>query len=323
MSRGSSPSRVPRWPGAAAALTLVVPSEAAAAAASTCPGQHATLATLVAVVMGFGALGGFVDGLTADIPYRVRFQARSIDIGSLGDALAGATAAIAIFTVGSALFPEVELECFNADISHSIRIVAISVLSGYAGVRLLNPLTRKLVEQISFDKARQVGETIKVRDEELIISVKDGDRRLSRFDAEKQTHLAAGNTARLTALLADARRSYEVALKLDPLDTEALMGLAKVARRRAEIPLGDAEAAWTEAIHYLDKVTQKNPRAARALYNKACYKLLRRSTPESQADALKDLEAAIRLVPGLKSPAATDPDLASVQESPAFKAIVA
>ncbi|MCY0989774.1 hypothetical protein OV203_21735 [Nannocystis sp. ILAH1] len=45
------------------------------------------------------------------------------------------------------------------------------------------------------------------------------------------------------------------------------MGLAKAARRRAEVKeLAGAspEADWTLALQYLDRITGKNPRAARA-----------------------------------------------------------
>lgn len=139
--------------GLVSALILLAPLSASAASAVVAAAPPISVPELVAVVMGFGGLGGFVDGLTTDIVYRVNFGGRSVDIGSLGDVLAASTAAIAIFTVGNALFPEMQLKSFGTDPGESIRIIALSVLSGYAGVRLLDPLTRKLVEQISSEGA--------------------------------------------------------------------------------------------------------------------------------------------------------------------------
>lgn len=308
--------------GVAAALVLLAPVAAMAAEAVSGDVHPTSLPALVGVVMGFGALGGFVDGLTTDIPYRVNFGARSIDIGSLGDALAGATAAIAIFTVGNALFPEMKLKSFGVDIDHSIRVIAVSVLSGYAGVRLLNPLTRKLVEQISADKAHEATRTLKGRDEELVINVKDGDRQLYRFDSERDRLIEERKAAEV---LDGAGKSFDIALKIDPLDTEALMGMAKVARRRAELKereQASGEADWDLALELLDRITRNNPRAMRAFYNKACYKQIRRRTGTPDEEALRDLKTAIELRPEVKARARSDPDFAAIRNAEAFQALV-
>jgi hypothetical protein len=309
-------------PTLAAALVLLATSAAVAAESASNGASGSPLVILVAVVMGFGALGGFVDGLTTDITYRVNFGSYSKDIGSLGDALAGATAAIAIFTVGNALFPQVELKSFGTDLDHSIRIVAVSVLSGYAGVRLLNPLTRKLVEQISTDKANEATRTLKGRDDELVISLKDGDRQVYRFDSEREK-LIEQNKA--TALLDGARKSYEIAVQIEPNATEGFMGLAKVARRRAELNERkgmSGEADWNEALELLDRVTSRNPRAARAYYNKACYKQARRKASVPDAEALRDLRSAIELQSRFKHKALVESDFEAIRDSEAFKAAV-
>lgn len=305
---------------ALAALALLVPLLASAADLPAAPGTSGSLATLVAVVMGFGGLGGFVDGLTSDVVYRVNFGARSLDIGSFGDILAGATAAIAIFTVGKALFPEIALKSFGADLDDSIRVIAISVLSGYAGVRLLNPLTRKLVEQISTDKAQEVGRSIRARDEDLIIAIKDGDKALNDYSI-----VPTGDVMRAAATLERAQKHYEIALKRDPLDTEALLGMAKVARRRAQLHESQnesGEAEWDEALRLLDRITSSNPRAARAFYNKACYKQIRQRRGGPSTEAMEDLKRALELQPELRARAASDEDLVGLQRLELFKTLV-
>lgn len=312
----------PSFLGLVTALVLLTPLSASAAPATAGP---TSVPALVAIVMGFGGLGGFVDGLTTDIVYRVNFGGRSVDIGSLGDVLAGSTAAIAIFTVGNALFPEMQLKSFGTDLGESIRIIALSVLSGYAGVRLLNPLTRKLVEQISTDKVQEAARSFKARDEELVINIKEGDRMLYRFDIEKDKLFAEKNTARASELLEGATRSFEIALRMDPLDAEALMGLAKAARRRAEVKeLAGAspEADWILALQFLDRITGNNPRAARAFYNKACYRQIRQKGKELAADSARDLTTAFELQPALKQRAASDPDFAAVRDTESFKALI-
>lgn len=298
---------------------------ATACAAAPSQDQETSLAFLVAVVMGFGALGGFVDGLTTDVVYRVRFGESSRNIGSLGDLLVGATAAIAIFTVGSALFPEVKLNDFGHNREHAIRVIAVSVLSGYAGIRLLNPLTRKLVEQISREQAHEQVKTVKARSEELAINVKDGDRQLYRFDAEREHLLGSGQRARASELLDAARASYEVALKIDEQDTEALLGMAKVARRQAQLHEGAGELAdpdWDRALALLDRITDRNPKVARAFYNKACYKQVQGQLKGPSSAALEDLKTAVSLRPELKGKAKLDPDFSSIRETAEFKAVV-
>ncbi|MCY0989773.1 hypothetical protein OV203_21730 [Nannocystis sp. ILAH1] len=74
-----------------------------------------------------------------------------------------------------------------------------------ADVRLLNPLTRELIEQTSSDKVQEAVWSFKARDEELVINIKDGDRGLYRFDAEKDKLFAQKNTARANELLEGGR----------------------------------------------------------------------------------------------------------------------
>lgn len=309
--------------GTTVMVALLVPGMAQAAQVVAEDGQGSLFA-LVAAVMGFGALGGFVDGLTTDIVYRVNIGTRSLDIGTFGDIFAGSTAAIAIFTVGNALFPGISLKTFGTNLDDSMRIIAISVLSGYAGVRLLNPLTRKLVEQISTDKAREVSKSIKARNEEVVIAVKDGEKALYRYDIEAGDPAVPRDPERAERSLEEADKSFEIALRHDPLDTEALMGRAKVARRRAQLHEGtgqSGEADWALALQLLDRITTANPRAARAHYNKACYKQIRQRSGPSE-EAMRDLRTALELQPELRSRAALDSDFAGIRESEAFKGLI-
>lgn len=272
---------------------------------------------VILVLMLFGGLGGFVDGLTANVSYKVSWGGRRWEIGSLGDVLVGMTAAIAIFTVASALFPDLKIEEFETDLKQFIRIVAVGVLSGYAGIRLLNPLTRKLAEQIATDKANEAVKAIKTQSVELTINVKDGDRKLANYDFQKDHLFAEEKYDDAAKLLDEPQKCYQAALGIDPVDTEALMGAAKVARRRAELAKlqdRDPDDYWKAAIKALDGITDRDKQSARAFYNKACYKNL---MGRPSGEVLKDLKVAIDLSPALKDRARTDPDFATLKDKDA------
>lgn len=298
---------------------------AAQATEPATPSPNEQLAVLVAVVMFFGGLGGFVDGMTTDINYKVTFGARSFDIGSLGDFLVGATAGIAIFTVGSALFPNMPINEFGKAVEPSIRIIAVSVLSGYAGVRLLNPLTRKMVEQISEQKAAQAAQGAKTRSDELVMAIKDGEKKLSRYDTDKGRLAKDEFLKTARGLIDEAKACFDVALGIDPQDTEALIGQAKVARRRAELCQAtqqDDSKDWAEATALLDQVIARHPDSARAHYNKACYLERQRSPAAPPTAALAALKLAIALQLELKARARKDPDFERlVDKQPDFDAL--
>lgn len=278
---------------------------------------------VLGMVMLFGALGGFVDGLTTDIPYKVSWGGRHFDIGSAGDALVGMTSAVAIFTVATALFPDLEIERFDSSPTAFIRIVALGVLSGYAGIRLLNPLTRKLAEQIATEKAADAVKDVQVRNTELAINVKDAERKVIEFDLRRTELLAQGQHEAAAKLLDEARTRYDAALAVERHDTEALLGLARVARRQAELAQlrqRDPAPHWAEALRALDAITMRDRSAARAFYNKACYKALK---GDSAAVALADLQQALELAPALKPRARSDPDFGVLAALPDFLRLVA
>lgn len=290
-----------------------------------------TIVTLVLVVMFFGALGGFVDGLTTDIHHNFTWGTYTKDIGSFGDALVGATSALAIFTVANSIFGELkDLDLFPGNVALSIKVIAIGVLSGYAGIRFLNPLTRRVAEQIATEKANEAAKSVKRRNDELAINVKDGDKYLYQHDAAKpswfrNSQLPIPEKAKAIEeakkLLKNAQNSYKVALDVDAADTEALMGMAKVARRLAEVKEEKNEPNtldWTAAIDYLKKIIDKDANSARAYYNLACYLAI---SGKAETEALKALEKATELYPSLKAKANADPDFQELKKSSEFTRI--
>jgi tetratricopeptide (TPR) repeat protein len=251
-----------------------------------------------------------VDGLTTVRHYHVTFGQKSKDIGSLGAALVGATASIVILTVMAGLGVVVED-------SHTklYKIAAFGVLAGYAGIRLLNPMTRKLVEQIAKETAAETAKSFGARNIETALNIKDGERVLAQY-ALKKDELLDKDREGAVKILENARKCFDTALQVDPSDTEALMGSANVFRELAEVKLGkDSTACWEGALRALDSIIARDPGAAQALYNRACYKSL---MDRDVTEVIEDLKAAMDIYPKFGERAKADRSFAKVNQTEQF-----
>lgn len=268
---------------------------------------------ILLIITFSGFFGGFVDGLLNRRSYFLRFQKINVDIGSLGDALVGATASVAIFTIAEAVF---NLELGNSE--NLIRIVAWGVLSGYAGIRLLNPLSEGMVKRIASTAARDEVEKSAAYNDDVIQILSDANKRLTRYDLnygrfsmqhdEQDQAASSGNAIRL---LEEVKASFDAALEIEPFNNEALRGEARVWRRWADRTSNPTEKAgyWTKAMHLLDGIIQRDNKAASAYYTRACYKALSGNLTQ----AIKDLETAIDLRPAFKARAVADSDLENIK----------
>lgn len=125
--------------------------------------------TVLILLLISGAFGGFVDGLYMQrqyimrLPLRIKHRStfreqmssdKSINygLGSLGDILVGATASIAVFTIAEGLF-NIKLDDLaqkdNYEVSGFIRVIALGVISGFSGIRILAGMSKQLEDQIS------------------------------------------------------------------------------------------------------------------------------------------------------------------------------
>jgi hypothetical protein len=302
----------------------VAPFCDAAAVEEVAAAEHAlTLSRLtdagmvLLVVVLAGGFGGFVDGLLHDRTYQFRLMHMRINLGSIGDALVGIAAGIAIFTVASALFGIEYPEIWKPD--HFLKMVAIGVIAGFAGIRLLNPMSERMVERIA---SEQVARELEQRDElttEMSMDLAKAEGLLDRFDNEKlalrsmpagegeQSGLEVG-----AELLQQALKTFDLALQRDAMDQRALRGKSRTYRRLAEW-IGDSERQreyWQKAMGILSGIIKRQPGAAWARYNRACYRVL--SDPESR-EWRKDLAEAFAIREDLGSVALIDPDLRQVK----------
>jgi len=264
---------------------------------------------ILLLVMVAGAFGGFVDGLTTNNTYKVTLlKGKKTDIGFLGDMLVGAIASVAIFTVAGSIFKLSEElnDIWNAP--SLIKIFAWCALSGYAGIRLLNPLSKKMVKQLAGEAARDTVKSRSTENAEVTLSLKDAQDKLNDYAMKKDELIEAKKYEKVEELLDTALNKYDLVTDVEPLNKEALRGKARIFRRKAELAIDqgkDAANYWSKAIELLKQIVDNDPNAALSYYSLACIRSLSKGKDE---DIIADLEKAIEIQPKLKETARLDVD---------------
>jgi hypothetical protein len=281
--------------------------------------QHNLLVLLTIAVSG--AFGGFVHGLLAPKDYKFRLGKRLVNLGSAGDALTGATAGIAIFAVAGGLL-KVDLEKMAAT-DEFIRVIAWGVLSGFAGVRLLEPMTEKFVKQIVGEEIERGIKGLAAKSVETSIDIDLANGCITKYEVDKKLSGSMVKKEDLEKDLADAQNAVDRVLQREPTNEEALRIKAKIYKRKAaecadpkdKIPLYD------EAIALTNRIVAINPRSEIGYYNRACYMaLLRTLEPNMSLDGiLESLGEAIKLSETNMKRATEDPDFDSIKREPSFQ----
>jgi|LZQN01.1.fsa_nt_gb hypothetical protein len=208
-----------------------------------------------------------------------------------------------------------------------LKVVAWGVLSGYVGIRLLNPLSTKLVQDIANSAAKKAMQETTTVNWELSLYVQEGDQLLIEYDRllfendnDHKKLLDSSNAELAHKKLKSACDQYDLALSIDSLCREANRGKARALRREAELmekEEKDASNKWKSAIQQLTDIIKWDPNSAFALYNRACYRTL--SSPSDSSEnlllALEDLGVAIKIHDKLKSKALTDPDFNKLRKN--------
>lgn len=289
----------------------------ACAADAPAPDPQVTLtlgAALVAIVMS-GAFGGLVDGLRSQRSYQFRFGNTTWEWGSVGDALVGVTAAVAIFAFAANVFGNDKISGQISVITF-LKIIAWGVISGYAGTRMLDSLTTRAIAQMIETKVAEQVKSQGVMDEATKASLDEAQQLVTRH---LQLVAAAPGMVSKEAetTLVNAQRKYLLVLKSDPANVRAEIGLANVHCSRGEYlaSIGkptEGLASLQEAIKIVTAAIKRDPAVAKAHYNRACYKALAGATAYPKDDAAADLLAAIELDEHLKEYAVGDKDLESL-----------
>ncbi len=293
-------------------------------------GMHAL--ELLATVAVAGGFGGFADGLITKTEYVLRLphlkgkagaevpRWSEIDFGTLGDVLIGAAASVAIFLVAGGLL-SVDMQELSTPNGY-MRVIALGVLAGFSGLRLLGGLSRQIVEDISKKTALETVKRETQKSADVAIFIKEADAILTEFDADcKSSQRPPANE--LESLLNKASAKYDAALTAEPANEQALRGKARVCRRQAELAKDqgkstDAANFWKRGIAILSSILDSNDQSAPTYYNRACYKQLSGEKPD---EVLADLTRAIGISPELKQYAQNDMDFAALRAAPKFKAL--
>jgi tetratricopeptide (TPR) repeat protein len=241
---------------------------------------------LLALLCG-GVIGGFIAGQRDCLEHKIRLPitGRRIELGVLGDILIGAGACIATF--GIAVQSHLLAIPLQNEPYWLIKLTAIGIITGFTGIKLLSGISSRIVNEV----------------EDVKESVKSLERR-----EESLRKSTRGDSLRENGRYIEAEREYRDALKLDPDNDLAVIGLAKVFRWTGRVD---------EAIQQLTEFIDRQPTASRAIYNRGCYEALL----NRKRAAISDLTRAIQLDPYYRQYAQKDQDLDNLRDDPEFPSL--
>jgi hypothetical protein len=265
-----------------------------------------------------GAFGGFVDGLLSEKIYSLRFGKEMKNLGSVGDCLVGATAGIAIFSVAGSLL-NVDFTAMSGP-GEFVRVIALGVLSGFAGIRLLQPMTEGFVKKLASEEAQKKFKSLVTESVEASMDINLANGCITKYEATEKVPEVKDEERQ--KMLTDAEKAVARVLQREPTNLEALRTKGKVLKRQAELKKDskDKIPLYSEAITITDRMIEINPQSDIGYYNRACYKALlwnlerNRSVP----DVLDDLGEAIKLSELNRERAKTDPDFDSIKTEELF-----
>lgn len=259
-----------------------------------------------------GGLGGIISGFIQNDRKLLLCSysgedSRTIDFGSLADALIGMGGAWAAFLV----FPRaMRLESGVEDV---LPLIGFGVVAGFGARSLLTTLRDKLLgeargearfvaEKTAQEAVRGVteraGDYADSGDVRLLVDLADASTGQTKVDALKRAESLAKNY-----------------LSKSPRSPQVLVAFALVKKRLAMLTEVEADrnALLDEAISLCSTALELRPGLEVAYYNRACYKALRRVTVTS---ILADMDRAIALLPDNRELFREDSDLASVRDYP-------
>jgi tetratricopeptide (TPR) repeat protein len=288
--------------------------------------QFARAFSVVGVVAIFGALGGFVLGMTYPAAHEITMPGlagRSYPMGFLGDMLVGAGAGIgAIFLLGALFGVDLNKVLTNTDWA---RLVSLSVLCGFMGIKLFEGFSHATEKRLSEAVGDKIQEKVQASEQRLNESV---DRQLTAYnyllegkkgivEAKKLIHDGNGisDSEKAQETIDRALLDLDHALLHKPNDTEAMIEKAKALALYAKnLPDGSKarKQRLSEAIQLLSDVIENDPDDPRPYYNRACYYSLLQTNIDQ---ALKDLDKAMSGQESYAKFSAEDGDLAYLRES--------
>lgn len=260
-------------------------------------GNGGNMFDVLFVIITSSFCGGIVFGMITRNSHKLRmpFSGKLIELGFLGDALIGVAAGISVFFIAGTLL-NIKLSSMS-NLDEQIKVIAISVLSGFAGVRLLTSMSSQLLDKISSVDERLDNIEYKDNVDGLIA---DGRFHMKNAEEEKESGV-------VRAELEKSLVAFEEALDIDPKNEAATIEVAKVYRRMNKL---------SKAIMILQEYVVINPKSSRAYYNMACYKTL---SMVDKDKVVADLNKAISLSERYKRLIMLDKDFKIFKDDEDFK----
>lgn len=266
---------------------------------------------LLVWILCSGAFGGFVNGLMIKRSYCIRWpkSGNQTELGSFGDILIGAAASVAVFSIAGSLL-NIDLSKYFIHEDDYLKVIALSILSGYSGIRILHGLSEKYVMELA-------GKAAEEKSKEQIINftaqyaatsmeIKAGSHLLNVYDKTKNNDS-----------LEMASLKFNMAIATDSSNDEAWNGLGRVKKRKAlqardAAKIDEEKVYWQQAIDIFSKIIQRSPNTYSAYYNRACCKNL---SGDSIDEVILDLAKAIKINLYCKDLAKIDDDFKNLRET--------
>jgi tetratricopeptide (TPR) repeat protein len=283
-----------------------------------------------------GAIGGLVASINAPTNNTIRLtgisrakadrlSGKHVDLGFVGDLIVGGAAGIAIVFFSNIAVtnnaPANSAPGNNAP-SQSIdylKLIPLGLMAGVVGKRALPRMSEAVMDKLVSETESLKEQHSRLEDHVKTLDhinelIQEGERYLIEGDEEKQ------DNSKRAGKYESARDTFLKAIELDHGHSVAYVCLGKAMKRLATGTSDREEKTKLieEAIDATSEAIKLNPTYDRAYYNRACYRSLNRKT----ADALNDLEKAIRLFPLNRLYAKSDPDFEALQRDERFQFLV-
>lgn len=242
----------------------------------------------VVIISVSGAFGGIVLGIVNRTNYSICIPGgRTLKLGFFADSLIGCAAALAIFSIAGSIF-NIDLTKLD-NTQNIIKIVAIGILAGFAGISLLRKLSNNMLNKID-----------------------DLDQKIDnlQLDIKSRTFVERGVLQARIKEYESAIEYYDHALEIFPRNTRALINKGFALKK-----MGQVESALECALEALSI----DPVLANAAYNSACYITL---LDGPKHKILQHLKVAFKEFPHLKKVANKDSDFDRIREDEDFRCIV-
>jgi tetratricopeptide (TPR) repeat protein len=245
-----------------------------------------------------GAFGGLIGSINVARPnvLSLPFVNRKVSLGFLGDLFIGVGASLSVQFAADALFG-IHRNQGPLEMVEYMKLIAIGVLAGVAGNRLLAGMSHALLNKLMAEQEQLEDKVEKMEQKNQLIRLGENDLRESRYEA--------------------AVSVFQRLIKLDDKLEVAYIYLGKALKRQActMADLAQRGQLLQQAIDVVSRVIEINHTNDRALYNRGCYKCLAGFAKDK---ILPDLSRAIEIFEPYKAIARADEDYKSLWADPDF-----